>query len=519
MQMSIRTKILAAAAVSVVFTIIVVLINIYHVSRANRINEIREQMSATLQQAETMRGNMDYYYEHNAFNISDLLAEAKKQANGRPLKDTYSTTALYKTVPVVAAWESIADAAKRKGYTFFRPSRPGIPARNSANGNGEEFKDAFAAFDRGENEYFGRDTTGTKLVLVRPVRMVESCTACHGDPAMSPTHDGLDAVGFKMENLKAGDLKGAFVLEASFTNDPVVASTMRRIAIAGAITLALVLVGFYFLNRRMIMGPLERVILSVHRGSENTSSASEQIASASDALAQGASRQAENLEKTTNALKQMSEMTQRSAETAQQASALSSNARNAAEEGNSAMSRMNEAITDIQKSAGETARIIRVIDEIAFQTNLLALNAAVEAARAGDAGKGFAVVAGEVRMLAQRSADAARNTAQLIDDSVKDAKKGAKIVDEVGSILGAITQGTTKVNELVAEITSATREQADGIMQVTDAITQMDQVTQANAAAAEQSASAAAELRTQAGDLEKTVDSLATLVGGEIKRS
>jgi methyl-accepting chemotaxis protein len=210
----------------------------------------------------------------------------------------------------------------------------------------------------------------------------------------------------------------------------------------------------------------------------------------------------------------MSSMTKQNADNAQQANALAAEARKAAQGGAESMHRMSKAIDDIQKSSDQTAKIIKVIDEIAFQTNLLALNAAVEAARAGEAGKGFAVVAEEVRNLAMRSAEAAKNTANMIEESVKNSKNGVEISNEVSKALDEIVAGITKTTDLVGEIAAASSEQAQGIDQVNTAVAQMDKVTQQNAANAEESASASEELSAQAETMQGIVDELVALVEG-----
>ena len=264
---------------------------------------------------------------------------------------------------------------------------------------------------------------------------------------------------------------------------------------------------------RSITVPIRRAISSLSTGSDQTKTASGQVSTASQQLANGSSEQAAALEQTSASLEQMNAMTQKNSDTAHQATVLSSDAKRSADAGNDAMTQMSAAIKEIETSASETAKIIKVIDEIAFQTNLLALNAAVEAARAGEAGKGFAVVAEEVRSLAMRSAEAAKNTSALIEKSVNSARNGVQIASGVGKTLGEIVGTSEKVNALINEIAAASKEQATGIEQVTKAVSEMDKVTQQNAATAEESAAASEELSSQALELDRCVQDLIALVG------
>ncbi|MEI8194362.1 MAG: methyl-accepting chemotaxis protein, partial [Phycisphaerae bacterium] len=297
------------------------------------------------------------------------------------------------------------------------------------------------------------------------------------------------------------------------------AGTIQWITIGGVAAGTFVALGLGLVLTRMITRPLRQVVEMLTAGALQTSASASQVSSASQALAQGASEQAAALEETTSALEEMASMTRKNAETAQQATTLASETEAASQQGNTAMTRMADAIHTIEKSATDTGKIIKVIDEIAFQTNLLALNAAVEAARAGEAGKGFAVVAEEVRNLAMRSAEAAKNTAALLEQSVEYAKNGVTISDQVGATLTSITTAATKVNALIGEIAAASREQAQGIDQVNTAVSQMDKVTQATAANAEESAAAAEELSSQAVQLNGGVEDLERLIHGRRRRN
>jgi methyl-accepting chemotaxis protein len=250
---------------------------------------------------------------------------------------------------------------------------------------------------------------------------------------------------------------------------------------------------------------LDTALSQVSQATLQVSSAAQQISAGSQSLAQGANEQASSLEEVSSSLEQMASMTRQNAESAMQAKNLSTEADGNAKLGAEAMNRMNVAIVKIKDSSDQTAKIVKTIDEIAMQTNLLALNAAVEAARAGEAGRGFAVVAEEVRNLAQRSAQAAKSTADMIGESVKNADEGVKLAQEVARSFDSIAGSSQKVNDLIAEISSASREQSQGIEQVNSAVSQMDKVTQQTAANAEESASSSEELSSQAEELQSMV--------------
>lgn len=263
---------------------------------------------------------------------------------------------------------------------------------------------------------------------------------------------------------------------------------------------------------RSISSALRRIIDNLNAGAEQVTSASGQVSQSSQSMAEGASEQAASLEETSASLEQMAASTRQNADNASQADQMGKEMLTAANQSQDSIRRLVEAINDIQQGAGETAKIIKTIDEIAFQTNLLALNAAVEAARAGEAGKGFAVVAEEVRSLAQRSAEAARNTAELIEASQSKANNGVSVSGEVETVLSAVVDNITRSAQLISEIAAASNEQSRGIDQINQAMAQMDQVTQSNAANAEESASASEELSAQAEELREMVLALTAMV-------
>ncbi len=319
--------------------------------------------------------------------------------------------------------------------------------------------------------------------------------------------------------LKVGDTTWALIAEIDESEAFAAVNTIKWLILIISIVSAAAIFGIAWLISRSISKPINVITAGMSEGADQVASASSQVSSSSQSMAEGASQQAASIEESSSSMEEMASMTKKNAENAGTADGLMKEANHVVATANDSMGKLTKSMEDISKASEETSKIIKTIDEIAFQTNLLALNAAVEAARAGEAGAGFAVVADEVRNLAMRAADAAKNTAELIEGTVKKVNDGSKLVSTTNEAFGQVADSSAKVGNLIAEISAASKEQSSGIDQVNIAITEMDKVVQQNAANAEESASASEEMNAQAEQLRDYVQELVLLVTGKRDQS
>jgi len=462
-----------------------------------------------------------------------LAAESAREEMGRKWKlGLFSPESLRKwadegdlekvvaAVPVVSAWETAMAKSEQGGYTFRVPK---FEPRNPDNEPDAIEGEVLRKFKTENLESYSMvDKEMNAIRYFHPIRLTEECMLCHGDPATSVAlwgnDDGVDPTGDDMENWKVGEIHGAFeVIQNLDEMDAMLQAGLFR-KILG--TLLVVLLGsgvFYWYVTRMVILPVNGVIGLLNSNSDQVLSSSSQVAQSSTMMAEGAINQASSLEEISASLHELSSLTDKNAGRTEQITEEVNAADEKTRNGQQAVVRMGEAIDQIKQSADQTASIIKTIDEIAFQTNLLALNAAVEAARAGESGKGFAVVAEEVRNLAQRSAEAAKTTTVLLAESFTNADKGVEVSGEVSSLLSDVEEKVSQITGLMAEVSESSTNQAMKIREISDSVSMVDQVTQGNAASAEESAASSEEMSAQANHLRGLVVKLEEVVGGEKK--
>lgn len=324
------------------------------------------------------------------------------------------------------------------------------------------------------------------------------------------TKPALAKIQHLLSNIRTSVRDNITTDEAMLANAATTRTGVVAVAMAAIIAAVLIAIGIVVTTKRI----LSRIALTLGDGAAQVNDAASQVASASQQLADGATEQASALEETSASLEEMAAMTRTNAENAKRANELSNEAKVAAVEGDQTMKQLNAAMNGINESSEKVNNIIKVIEEIAFQTNLLALNAAVEAARAGEHGKGFAVVAEEVRNLAKRAAEAARESTSLIQESVVRARQGCDVAGGVGGALATIVSSVGEATQLIDSITQASGEQAKGVDHISSAVSQIDKGTQQTASGTEEAASAAEELAAQAESVKEMVDELRSLIFG-----
>jgi methyl-accepting chemotaxis protein len=496
--------------------------------------------------AESVRENMEKKWKQGLFSTEGLKAIAENPGLSKQEKKEKILGA----VPVVTAWESAKAKADEGGFEFRSPRGD---ARNPDNEPDVIESKALARFrkDPSLEEYYMVDADLNAIRYFRPVRLGEACMVCHGDPARSGElwgrDDGKDITGFTMDNKQVGDLHGAFeiIRPLDEADAAIQASLLGGTGIVAAL-LGVVLVILwqllkYFINRplaeavalsqRVAEGDLtgeivtqrrdevgqmlrtlgsmktqlQTVVGRIRQASDQIAGASSEIASGNMDLSQRTEEQAASLEETSSSMEELTSTVKANADNARQSNQLADEARNRAEKGGDVVRETVQAMTEINASSARVADIVSVIDDIAFQTNILALNAAVEAARAGDQGRGFAVVAAEVRKLAQRSTESAREIRDLIQESTGKVEDGTRLVEASGKSLEEIIIDIKKVSDIVGEIASASTEQSAGIEQVNQAVSQMDDVAQQNASLVEESTAASESLEDQARELKKLI--------------
>jgi methyl-accepting chemotaxis protein len=474
------------------------------------------------------------------FNVLSEVSRKEIAAGSAP-----EATSIFPALPIVVGWRHGEAVAADSGRVFRVVAEKARNERNRPDPGSfldVMLSDLTAAHRADGTTSLTRVDEGTSMLhRMHLVALTDSCMQCHGEPRgpHDPDGDGLDILGFPMEGWKVGDVHGAFDIATPLQpmREQIAAFTTEAVLWSGGLSVC-VFAGMYLFLRRSVTRPLAsvgtqmsviaegdlRARVHVDREDElgemaktfnhlveqfdttfgefvcsaqQIDTGASQVASTSQSLASGATQQASSLEQINSSLVEITDRTSQNAAGARAAAESAHRGAQSANDCRTRMEAMTRAMTSIKQSSDGIAKVLRVIDEIAFQTNLLALNAAVEAARAGEAGKGFAVVAEEVRNLALRSANAAKETANMVDEATERADRAMHTCEEVASSLDRILESTEQVSTALTSIARASGEQEQGIRAITAGVAELDQVTQQTAGNAQELAAASEETASQ----------------------